>query len=395
MKKAILFSILILISCNYRSHNHYDNLTIEKILQLPEEEIDIGVASLVMAKEFYPDMDIDYFLNSFDSLVNGFHKFFGEYTDPDQRIRALNSFLYKPGAWNKGRIFSYDNEDLEAKKLDNCFINGYILTKKGSCITMPLLHVILGEKLDWPIYPVLAPKHFFVRYIPEKPIPGFQENIDATVGGGYVPDERYQTDFQIPEKAIENGVYLRTLTKKECLASLLLINAVKHLENENIEKGKRYLRLCMKYDSTLSLAYLNYAKVHLAEARKAEEEGYFEQLKETAPYYDSLYIKLPKYKEVTHAKLMGYLKTDPCDKRPFENLLTEIFQKKEKDVAEKLYNSVIKIKEKYEPLMLSKLEIYNKNKEKAEELGVVLEFSQEFLEKQAKSIKEFEEKGGY
>ncbi len=395
MKKVILFVVLILIGCNLRTQNSYNNQTIEEILKLPEEKIDVGIASLVLAKEFYPEMNVDSFLHAFDSLASRFNKIFGEYTDPDQRIRALNTFLYKPGAWNKGGIFSYDNDDLEAKELNNRFINGYITTKKGSCITMPLLYVILGERLNWPIYPVLTPKHFFLRYIPEKQIPGFQKNIEATNGGSYVSDEQYQEDFQIPEKAIKNGVYLRTLTKKEYLASLLLINAVQHIENDNIEKGKKYLELCMKYDSTLSLAYWDYAQLHLDEARKLEDELYLEKLKETISYCKSLDIETPKIQEKENKKLMNYSQIETSDKNMLGDLLTKITQVNEKEVIEDLNNSLIKIREKYKPLILSKMEIYKENKEKAEQLGVVLTFSPEFLEKQAESIEMFKEKGGY
>jgi len=395
MKKTFLFVAFILIGCNPRTQNSYDNLTIEEILKLPEKEIDVGIASLVLAKEFYPDMDIDFFLHSFDSLTNRFNKFFGQHTDPDQRIRALNTFLYKPGVWNKGRIFSYDNADLEAKALNNRFIKGYIATKKGSCITMPLLYVILGERLNWPIYPVLTPKHFFLRYVPEKPIAGFQDNIEATNGGGYFSDEQYQADLQIPEKAIKNGVYLRTLTKKEYLASLLLINAVQHLENNNVEKGKKYLELCMKYDSTLSLAYWDYAQLHLDEAQKLEDELYLEKLKETISYCKTLNIKTPKIQKTENKKSMKCSGIELSDKNMLGDLLSKISQTNEKEVVEELNNSLIKIREKYKPLILSKMEIYKENKEKAEQLGVVLAFSPQFLEKQAESIEMFKEKGGY
>jgi len=395
MKKTILFIVLILIGCNSRTQDSYENLTIEEILQLPEENIDVGIASLVLAKEFYPEMNVDFFIHSFDSLANRFNKFFGQHTDPDQRIRALNTFLYKPGAWNKGRIFSYDNNDLEAEELNNRFINGYITTKKGSCITMPLLYVILAERLDWPIYPVLTPKHFFLRYVPEKSNAGFQGNIEATNGGGYFPDKQYQADLKIPEMAIKNGVYLRTLTKKEYLASLLLINAVQHLENDNIEKGKRYLGLCIKYDSTLSLSYWDYAQIHLDEARNLEDELYLEKLKETISYCKTLNIKTPEIQEVEKGKNSEYLKADSSIANQLDILLTKISGTNEEEVVEELNNSLIKIREKYKPLILSKIEIYKENKEKAEQLGVVLAFSPEFLEKQAESIEMFKEKGGY
>ena len=193
------------------SQSSYSGQSVEKLFDLPEEEINIGVASLVLAKEFYPDMNVDFFLYSFDYMAQRFSEVFGQYKNPDERVRALNTYFYKQGFWNDGITFSYDDEDLHVTKLSNRFINGYVATKKGSCITMPLLYVIIGERLGWPIYPVRSAKHFFVRYIPKDLTLNFQQNIETTNGGSYISNEQYKLDVQIPDKAIANGVYLRTL----------------------------------------------------------------------------------------------------------------------------------------------------------------------------------------
>ena len=205
--------------------NRIQAITIEEILALPEEQIDVGLADLVLAKDFYPDLKIESFLHAFDYMADRFMYFFGQHTDPDKRVRALNSFLYQKGEWNDSITFGYDDEDLHARRLSNKFINGYIATKKGSCITLPMMYVILAGRLGFPIYAARLPYHFFVRYVPEPTTPSFQENIEATNGGSYVPNEEYKKTFRIPEKALKNGVYLRTLTKKQYVASLLLINA--------------------------------------------------------------------------------------------------------------------------------------------------------------------------
>ena len=89
----------------------------------------------------------------------------------------MNTYLYRKGWWNDSIAFTYDLDDLEASKKENQFLNGYLATKKGSCITMPMLHLVLADRLGWPVYPVLTPKHYFCRYIE----PGFEENnIEAT-----------------------------------------------------------------------------------------------------------------------------------------------------------------------------------------------------------------------
>jgi regulator of sirC expression with transglutaminase-like and TPR domain len=343
----VLFTICF-ISSNIicQSKIDYNKLTVEDILKLPEEKINIGLTTLILAKEFYPNLNVDFFLHAFDYMADRYKFFFGKYKKPIDRIGALNTYLYKPGFWNDSITFFYDDDDLDANKLDNNFINGYIANKKGSCVTMPMLYVVLGERLGFPIYPVRAPMHYFVRYVEKNSY----QNIEATTSGQLKSDEEYKSDALIPDNAIINGVYLRTLTKKEYIASLLLTNEREYLARGNIEKVKYYLLLAIKYDSTLSSAYWNYGLTALDEAKKLEE-------------------KLWEEKE----SIVG------------QNTIPTEFQKSKIDELEK----------KYEPLIMKKMKVYKEFTGKAEKLGIVRKYPESFYAKQKESIEIFKRNGGY
>lgn len=410
MRFVTIVFLVIFIYGSAFSQSSYTGQSVEELFKLPEEEINIGIASLVLAKEFYPDMKVDFFLYRFDYMAQRFSEVFGQYENPDERVRALNTYFYKSGFWNDGITFSYDDDDLHVTKLSNRFINGYIATKRGSCITMPLLYVIIGERLGWPIYPVRSAKHFFVRYIPKELSFNFQQNIETTNGGSFISDQQYKLDVQIPDKAIENGVYLRTLSKKEYLASLLLINANQHLENNNVETAKKYLRIAIQYDSTLSSAYWNFALINFAEARKLEEELYNEQQAEIA-FFEILAMN-KKSQEINpiqtkpkQKNLMDYLKNETPEKAAFETFNYTIPETKEvKSTSNKnisltsnqkieLQTSLMEIQEKYKPKILAKLAVYREYKNKAEELGIVTKYPLEFFIKQSESLQKFKEKG--
>jgi len=406
----ILFFILLFYSISY-SQSSYTGQSVEDLFALPEEKINIGVASLVLAKEFYPNLNVDFFLYSFDYMSQRFNEVFGQYENPDERVRELNTYFYKPGHWNDGITFGYDDDDLHVTKLSNRFINGYIASKKGSCITMPLLYVILGERLGWPIYPVRSAKHFFVRYIPEGISFNFEQNIETTNGGSFISNEQYKLDVQIPDEAIENGVYLRTLTKKEYLASLLLVNANQHLENNNIETAKKYLRIAIQYDSTFSSAYWNYALIHFAEARKLEEELYYEQQAEISFFEIQALNKKsqdinPTLNKPKQKNIMDFLKVETPQKANFQEFGQNNLKKTNtknttpnkkislnSDQQEELQSSLIANEEKYKPKILAKLAVYREYKNKAEGLGIVKKYPLEFFIKQSESLKKFKEKG--
>lgn len=100
--------------------------------------------------------------------------------------------------------------------------------------------MIIAEKLGYPIYAVEAPDHTFCRYLLEN---GKYLNIEATSGGGEIPDLFYIDDMNIPKQPFRNGVYMRTLSKKEYIGSLLHKNAVSYMIKGDYKMAARYLEI--------------------------------------------------------------------------------------------------------------------------------------------------------
>jgi regulator of sirC expression with transglutaminase-like and TPR domain len=247
--------------------------TINDILELPEEEIDLGLACLVLAKEFYPDIDINFYLKLIDGYAYNVKKINKGLEQPEARIGALNTCLYRKGKWNNNQFFEYDLDDLKGELRKNKFLNTYLDTKKGSCTTMPMLYLVIAQRLGWPIYAVIAPMHFFCRYVD----PDFKENnIEPTVGGGYDDDLRYINEMGTTARTIENGVYMRTLSNKEYLGRLLIINALEYRKLGNIDKAISYLDTAVQIDSTDSGAIWNLCVCFYEKAKVLNKKMEFE-----------------------------------------------------------------------------------------------------------------------
>lgn len=120
LKKALLvFTSVILTSALLSAQTEYTGQTIEDILALPDEEIDLGIACLVLAKDAYPNVKIEVFDNILDIMANQLNTLMQGNTDPEARIAMMNTYLYRPGWWNDSLTFTYDLDDLEAAKKDN------------------------------------------------------------------------------------------------------------------------------------------------------------------------------------------------------------------------------------------------------------------------------------
>jgi len=249
---------------------------IAELLELPEDRIDIGIAALTFAKEVFPNIDIEAYSKKLDLLAAKARRLAKGRQDPDGRIRALNTLLYQVEG------FGYDHSTAADEKIENRFLNGILDTKKGTCVTLPMLYLAVAQRLGYPVYPVAAPDHLFLRYVDDSLK---EQNIEATSGGGYASDETIIRDFHISQHAIQRGAYLRTMTYRQFLADLLAENAIFLSRNGNLDKAIGYLEKAVQinpqfpdYYELLRSCYAEKSKKvdgDLTRKYRSKADGYF------------------------------------------------------------------------------------------------------------------------
>jgi len=418
MKRTFLLILSFLLLCPPLSaQKRYTGQTIEKILALPENEIDLGIACLVLAKDAYPNINIPFFDYALDYMADRINTLIQGNTDPEAKIGLMNTYLYRAGWWNDSLTFTYDLDDLEAKKKENQFLNSYLATKKGSCITMPMLHLVLADRLGWPIQAALSPQHFFCRYVDDKLE---KNNIEATLGGGYLSNERYISDAAIPQKALKNGVYLRTLSKKEYLGVLLLNNARHFYERaDSLAKAIYYTQLAISLDSTLSGGHWNLGNFYFLVAKKLEKEMFAQAqfahqayeielmaMRNAAPPSPSMTPQNP-LQGIRGVPELPQPNLWPPNMKPpslFPHVSTPPMQPANSVVQSNPYLAqsqadlqyeLMALQTKYVPPIQDAMARSQWHYAKAEELGIVLKLPDEFYIKQAKSIEKFKRTGEY
>ena len=102
----------------------------------------------------------------------------------------------------------------------NLFLHGILSGHGGTCVTLPVLYAAIGRRLGYPLKISHAKEHSFVRW--EEP-GGERFNIEATSDGFCTYDDAYYRTRPLPltDREIANGYYLRSLTPREELATLL------------------------------------------------------------------------------------------------------------------------------------------------------------------------------
>ncbi|MFA6058263.1 MAG: hypothetical protein WC756_08685 [Taibaiella sp.] len=137
--------------------------------------------------------------------------------------------------------FFYDFEDYEAKDDHrNFFVTKCLATGGGQCNSMPMVYLLLAEKLNTPAYLSFAPQHALVKYIDNS---GETINYEAT-NNWRINNLWYQENLFISPDAVRSGIYLDTLSKQKIVANCMIDLAIQYARNMPNDDGK-FIQDCL------------------------------------------------------------------------------------------------------------------------------------------------------
>lgn len=190
---------------------------IKRVLEVPDDRLDYADAKLTFDSLVDPDIDSSVALRELGLLVSSAR----DLTYGDRRsavkLGAVRRLLHDPGPWNDHRPFGYDMNDPTGRLIRNKLLHNYLRTRLGQCVSMPILFLIIAERLGLNVALASAPEHLFVRYTDES---GRIHNIEATSGAHPARDRWFRENFPITDRSIENGIYMRSLSKREGIAAM-------------------------------------------------------------------------------------------------------------------------------------------------------------------------------
>jgi len=230
----------------YIPMREYKGQTIWDIENVKEENIDIGLWALIIAKEYDNSIEINKYLKMLDKYSEEIKRMLAGRTKDMEKCLATKMFIYDSGKWNDEKPFSYDLEDPLGNIPENQLLNTYLETRKGNCVSMPTLFLALMERVDSnvPFYGVNAPLHLFCRLNDRQT--GDVWNVEATNNGSPARNQWYIEQMNITQEAVNNSIYLEQLSKKEYIAELINILIRKERHKENYEKALQYTELSLR-----------------------------------------------------------------------------------------------------------------------------------------------------
>jgi regulator of sirC expression with transglutaminase-like and TPR domain len=162
------------------------------------------------------------------------------------RLKRLRQFYYEAGPWNDNRPFAYDMDDPLGQVSDHKTLAYYLATRKGNCITMPVLFAILGRGIGLNLTLATAPRHMFVKFTGDD---GRVWNLETTSGAGYTRDLHYRKELPMSDKAVASGLYLKKLSDEEAIAEIASYAVERLLQQQRYEEAIAVSDVILKHHS--------------------------------------------------------------------------------------------------------------------------------------------------
>lgn len=274
MKKTQLISVFVLVLlptlafgrdkplANHDKRGLYAR-SLEQVLRLDEEDIDLATAALIISERWSDDLQAQRNASGpGNALVHGRRYL----TRLDNMARQIRDRLEKKGLRPNYKAIAVINEYLfdelgfagieNADNPEDLFLHTVMDKKKGYCLSLSILYLSLGERLGLPLYGVVVPSHFFVRYDDGR----IRFNIETTGKGGTADEKHYIEKFNVPK---HNGIYMTNLDKLQTLGCFFNNLGNSYDKVGNTDRALSALEKAVKLNPLLAESRGNLANVYL------------------------------------------------------------------------------------------------------------------------------------
>ncbi len=132
---------------------------LETLAGLPDSQIDVAEAALIIAQEEYPALNIGSYLARLDDLAAAAKARIPSDLPVEEKIDKLNHFLFSERGFAGNQKDYYDPR--------NSFLNDVLDRRTGIPITLSVVYCELAGRLDMDVRGVSFPGHFLVRHVRE------------------------------------------------------------------------------------------------------------------------------------------------------------------------------------------------------------------------------------
>jgi regulator of sirC expression with transglutaminase-like and TPR domain len=215
---------------------------------LAHENDDFLEACLALNKLAYPQLESDFIRQRVAGIRRSILVELNPYLSPLEKTHIFNQILYHQ--------LAFKGSELHAAKPESAYISAYLDQRKGGPLVTAMLHLLVAQRLDLPVYGVALPRHPILAFTD-----GFIHDFKSA------DDLRQMIEFYIypyrqgavvTARDIENYLgkmgaqvmpeYFIPVDNREFFKHCLISLKELYLEDEQAEKAKQVNRLIRLFE---------------------------------------------------------------------------------------------------------------------------------------------------
>ncbi len=249
----LIYILQPIIACGNPSFEGAIEIQLLQIQKDSNTKPDLLETLLMVSKHWQPSLDLAPLKEEVEKLTFTARQKLKGRDKPEDIIQILRTLIHD----EKGYTYT-DQVDEKGVPInpEELFLHGLLKTGKGYCMNLSLLYLILGQKLELPLFGVALPNHFFVRY-EHQGARGARINIETTERGISYPDSFYQQRFGVPIKNI-----MKNLDGRKTLGAYFSNVGMVYYQNQKPERAVFYLGLSTSINPQSIDAQNNLANIY-------------------------------------------------------------------------------------------------------------------------------------
>lgn len=122
----------------------------------PDDQLDLLRCTLLIARDEYPNLDIEAYIRRLDEWAAQVKQLIPPDAGQEAKVRRLNHFLFNHLGFSGNTDDFYDPR--------NSYLNEVLDRRRGIPISLSVVYLELGRRLELPLQGVSFPGHFLVKF---------------------------------------------------------------------------------------------------------------------------------------------------------------------------------------------------------------------------------------
>ena len=183
---------------------------------LPDDRMDLEHCGFLIARYAYPSLDVSGYIRQLDEMAQEVRDRIGPRASGEETVKTLNRYLFTEQGF-KGNTKNY-------YEVENTYINRVIDRRTGIPISLSIVYLLIGRRLQLPVHGIGMPGHFLVKYESDR----YKIFIDCFNGGALLTEkncQRFLTEagYGFDERYLQNSAVRAILSRM--IKNLLAIYA--------------------------------------------------------------------------------------------------------------------------------------------------------------------------